>query len=81
MNIYVGNLSYKMTEAELEAEFEKFGSVKSVKIIKDRDTNRSKGFAFVDMNDQSAGSEAIEALNGKEIGGRTLRINEAKPRQ
>lgn len=70
-----------MTEAELEAEFEKFGSVKSVKIIKDRDTNRSKGFAFVDMNDQSAGSEAIEALNGKEIGGRTLRINEAKPRQ
>lgn len=81
MNIYVGNLSYRMTEEELEAEFGKFGTVKSVKIIKDRDTNRSKGFAFVDMDDQSAGNEAIEALNGKEIGGRTLRINEAKPRQ
>lgn len=81
MNIYVGNLSYRMTEAELEAEFGKFGSVKSVKIIKDRDTNRSKGFAFVDMDDQSAGNEAIEALNGKELGGRTLRINEAKPKQ
>ncbi|WP_198304331.1 RNA recognition motif domain-containing protein [Arcobacter vandammei] len=81
MNIYVGNLSYKMNDKDLEAVFAKFGAVKSAKIIMDKETNRSKGFAFVEMEDAAAGNEAIEALNGKENEGRTLRVNEAKPRE
>ncbi|MFV0481683.1 MAG: RNA recognition motif domain-containing protein [Campylobacteraceae bacterium] len=81
MNIYVGNLSYKMTEGELEAVFAKFGKVISAKIVIDRDTNRSKGFAFVEMEDAAAAQEAIEQLNNKDVGGRSLRVNEAKPRE
>jgi len=81
MNIYVGNLSYKMDDNDVEAIFAKFGAVKSAKVIMDRETGRSKGFAFVEMNEQSAGQEAIEALNGKESDGRTLRVNEAQPRE
>jgi len=81
MNIYVGNLSYRMDDNDVEAIFAKFGAVKSAKVIMDRETGRSKGFAFVEMNEQSAGQEAIEALNGKENEGRTLRVNEAQPRE
>ncbi|MGA1931735.1 RNA recognition motif domain-containing protein [Arcobacter sp. YIC-464] len=81
MNIYVGNLSYRMADKDLEEVFAKFGEVKSAKVIMDRETGRSKGFGFVEMNSSEAGSEAIEALNGNECEGRTLRVNEAKPRE
>lgn len=81
VNIYVGNLSYQMTEGELEEIFSAYGAVKSVKIIFDRETNRSKGFGFVEMEGQDEGTKAIEELNNKEVGGRNLRVNEARPRE
>ena len=81
MNIYVGNLSYRMGDSDLEALFAKFGEVKSAKIIMDRETGRSKGFGFVEMTTEIAGNEAIEALNGSDSEGRSLRVNEAKPRE
>ena len=81
MNIYVGNLSYRMGDAELEAVFAKFGEVKSAKVIMDRDTGRSKGFGFVEMVTEIAGKEAIESLDGSDVEGRTLKVNEAKPRE
>ncbi|RXK12726.1 RNA-binding protein [Halarcobacter mediterraneus] len=81
MNIYVGNLSYKMIDSDLEKLFAEFGEVKSAKVIVDRDTGRSKGFGFVEMQTSESGSEAIEALNGKDCEGRALRVNEAKPRE
>jgi RNA recognition motif-containing protein len=81
MNIYVGNLSYKMDDKELEAIFLKFGAVKSAKVIMDRETGKSKGFGFIEMEDSAAGAKAIEALNGNESEGRTLRVNEAQPRE
>ena len=81
MNIYVGNLSYRMSDSELEALFAKFGEVKSAKIIMDRETGRSKGFGFVEMETSIAGNQAIEELNGSESEGRSLRVNEAKPRE
>lgn len=81
MNIYVGNLSYRMNDKELETVFAKFGEVKSAKVIMDKETGRSKGFAFVEMADPKAGKDAIEALNGNDCEGRTLRVNEAKPRE
>lgn len=80
MNIYVGNLSYRMNNEDLEEVFAKFGAVKSCKIINDRETGRSKGFAFVEMDVDSEGQSAIDELNGKEIEGRTLKVNEARPR-
>ncbi|PLY07296.1 MAG: RNA-binding protein [Arcobacter sp.] len=81
MNIYVGNLSYRMSDSELEALFAKFGEVKSAKIIMDRETGRSKGFGFVEMETSIAGNQAIEELNGSDSEGRSLRVNEAKPRE
>ncbi|NVJ53043.1 MAG: RNA-binding protein [Campylobacteraceae bacterium] len=81
MNIYVGNLSFRMSDSELEKVFAEFGEVKSAKVITDRETGRSKGFGFVEMADASAGNEAIEKLNGNEVEGRTLRVNEARPRE
>ena len=81
MNIYVGNLSFDATEADIEREFSQFGDVKTVNIIKDRDTGRSRGFGFVEMSDDRAGREAIEALNLKEIAGRSVTVNEARPRE
>ncbi len=81
MNIYVGNLSYQMSDKDLEEVFAKFGEVTSAKIIMDRDTGRSKGFAFVEMSSSEAGSQAIEALNGSDCEGRSLRVNEARPRE
>ena len=79
MNIYVGNLSYNTDEGNLESIFSEYGTVESVRIVKDRDTGRSKGFGFVDMPDDQEAAAAIEALNGQEIDGRTLRVNEARP--
>jgi RNA recognition motif-containing protein len=81
MNIYVGNLSYTMTEGELRDAFAPFGTVTSAKILMDRETGRSRGFGFVEMPNQSEGEAAISNLNGKELGGRALRINEARPRE
>ena len=81
MNIYVGNLSYGMSEDELREAFSAYGDVSSVKILSDRETGRSRGFGFVEMPNQSEGEAAIAQLNGKELGGRTLRVNEARPRE
>lgn len=81
MNIYVGNLSYNMQETELKETFEEYGTVESAKIIIDRMTNRSKGFGFVEMPDDEEAKTAISELDGKEIGGRPLKVNEARPRE
>lgn len=80
MNIYVGNLSYQASEEELRSAFEQFGEVSSASIINDRDTGQSKGFGFVEMPTQSEGEEAIKQLNGAELGGRNIKVNEARPR-
>jgi len=81
MNIYVGNLSYQMTNEELQELFEQFGEVTRVNVIKDRETGRSKGFGFVEMVEEAAGDKAIEALDGEETNGRNLRVNKARPRE
>jgi RNA recognition motif-containing protein len=81
MNIYVGNLSYGMSEDELREAFSAYGDVSSVKILTDRETGRSRGFGFVEMPNQSEGEAAVTQLNGKELSGRTLRVNEARPRE
>ena len=81
MNIYVGNLSYGMSEQELRDAFAAYGDVASVKILSDRETGRSRGFGFVEMPNQSEGETAISQLNGKDVGGRALRVNEARPRE
>jgi RNA recognition motif-containing protein len=81
MNIYVGNLSYTMSEDELRNAFGEFGDVSSVKILMDRDTGRSRGFGFVEMPNPVEAEAAIAKLNGKDVGGRALRINEARPRE
>ena len=80
MNIYVGSLSYDVTEEELKQTFEAFGEVESVKIIKDKYTNRSKGFGFVEMSGKSKALSAIDGLNGTELKGRSIKVNKAKPR-
>jgi RNA recognition motif-containing protein len=81
MNIYVGNLSYGMSEDELRNAFGAFGDVSSVKILMDRETGRSRGFGFVEMPNPAEAEKAIAQLNGKDVGGRALRINEARPRE
>lgn len=81
INIYVGNLSYQASEQELRELFAAYGDIVRVSIVKDRDSGRSKGFGFVEMEDNSAGLRAIDALNGKDLGGRPLKINEARPRE
>ena len=81
MNIYVGNLSYGMSEDELRQAFSAHGEVSSAKILMDRETGRSRGFGFVEMPNQSEAEAAIAQLNGKDVGGRALRINEARPRE
>ena len=80
MNIYVGNLSYEVTVEDLHKAFEAFGQVESVNIIKDKFSGRSKGFGFVEMPDKANAQSAINELNGKELKGRTLNVNEARPR-
>ena len=80
MNIYVGNMSYNVTDTLLRETFEEFGSVDTVNIVTDRDTGRPKGFAFVEMKDDSEARAAIDKLNGMDLAGRNLSVNEAKPR-
>ena len=80
MNIYVGNLSYEVTEEDLKEAFEVFGEVDTVKVIKDNYTGRSKGFGFVEMPNNAEAQSAINDLNDKELKGRTLKVNKAKPR-
>ena len=80
MNIYVGNLSYEITEEDLKMAFEPFGKVESVSIIKDKYSGQSKGFGFVDIPSKAEAQAAIDGLNGKELKGRTLNVNEARPR-
>ena len=80
MNLYVGNLSYDMSEENLRTEFAEYGEVQSAKIITDRDTGRSRGFGFVEMNSDDEGKKAMEALAGKDCEGRQLVVNEARPR-
>ncbi len=80
MKIYVGNLSYEVTEEDLRQEFRAFGEVTSVSVITDRDSGRSKGFAFVEMATKSEAEAAITGLNGKTLKDRTIVVNEARPR-
>jgi RNA recognition motif-containing protein len=80
MNIYVGNLSYEITEEDLKQAFEGFGQVVSVNIIKDRYSGESRGFGFVEMSDKTEAQSAINDLNDKELKGRTLSVSEARPR-
>lgn len=80
MEIYVGNLSYKISDQELKEVFEKFGEVTSAKVIIDRKTGRSKGFGFVEMNNEDQAQAAIDELDGSEIKGRTAKVNKARPK-
>lgn len=80
-NIFVGNLSFSSTEDSIRAYFEPYGTVDRVSIITDRDTGRSRGFAFVEMPNDEEADRAIQALNGQDFGGRRLNINEARPRE
>lgn len=81
MKIYVGNLSYGVTEEELQEQFSEFGAVVNVNIIKDRETGNSKGFGFVEMENQADGEKAIKELDGSSIKGRDVKVNEARPRE
>ncbi len=81
MNIYVGNLSYDVGENELRQAFEEFGAVETVKVIMDKYTGRSKGFGFVEMPSDDEAKAAIDALDGKELLGRPLKVNVARPRE
>jgi RNA recognition motif-containing protein len=81
MRIYVGNISFETTEQNLSETFEAHGQVDEVSVVRDRDTGRSRGFAFVEMPTSDEAQAAIAALNGQEIGGRTVTVNEARPRQ
>jgi cold-inducible RNA-binding protein len=79
--LYVGNLAYGIRDSDLEEMFAAYGSVQSAQVIMDRDTGRSKGFGFVEMESDQEAKAAIAALNGKEVEGRTLTVNEARPRE
>jgi RNA recognition motif-containing protein len=79
--IYIGNLPFSSTEDELRTVFERHGDVASVNVITDRETGRPRGFAFVEMDDASAADDAIRALDGSELGGRSIRVNEAQDRR
>ena len=79
-NLYVGNLPHTTTEAELRTIFQAHGNVEKVSIVTDRETGRARGFAFVEMTDAGEADKAVAALNGTELGGRALKINEAKPK-
>ena len=79
MNIYAGNLNYNLSEEDLEKVFGEYGEVTSVKIIRDKYTDLSKGFGFIEMADDAAAQKAIDELNGTEVKGRELRVNQARP--
>ena len=80
MNIYVGGLSYEVTDEELKAAFEAFGKVDTASVITDKQSGRSKGFGFVEMSSEDEAKAAIEGLNGKDLKGKTINVNEARPR-
>ena len=80
MNMYIGNLAYDVTENDLRDAFSEFGEVSSVKIITDKFSGRPKGFGFVEMPDNSEADQAIKALNGKVLNGRSIKVNQAEPR-
>jgi RNA recognition motif-containing protein len=80
-NIFVGNLSYQTTESELEALFGAYGAVERVTVVRDRDTGQPRGFAFVEMTNANEAANAMQAMNGREMNGRTLNVNEARPRE
>ncbi len=80
MKLFVGNFAFSTTEDDLRALFEPYGNIDSVAVVTDRNTGRSRGFGFVEMPDRAQAEKAIEALNGKQVGGRTLNINEARPK-
>ncbi|HWP55898.1 MAG TPA: RNA-binding protein [Pyrinomonadaceae bacterium] len=79
--LYVGNLAFQTTSQELQELFAQAGTVESASVVEDRDTGRSRGFAFVEMSTKEEAASAIEQFNGKEVGGRALKVNEAKPRE
>ncbi len=79
-NIYVGNLSFDVSDAQLQEAFAAFGTVSKANVVTDRETGRSRGFGFVEMDNDDEGKAAIEGLNGSELGGRTLTVNVAKPK-
>ena len=81
MNIYVGNLPYNLNDAELEAAFAAYGTVERAKVITDRETGRSRGFCFVEMPNDVEARAAIKALDGQDLDGRTIKVNEARPRE
>jgi cold-inducible RNA-binding protein len=81
MKLYVGNLSFETSRNELQTLFAQTGTVTSVNLIEDRETGRSRGFGFIEMSSDEEGTAAIQTLNGQELGGRTLKVNEAKPRE
>jgi cold-inducible RNA-binding protein len=81
VKLYVGNLTFNTTEQDLQEQFSRYGQVSSASIITDRDTGRSRGFAFVELDSKESARAAIDALNGKELDGRTLTVNEARPRE
>ena len=81
MKIYVGNLAYSVTDEQLQSAFEAFGEVSSASVISDKFSGQSKGFGFVEMPDSGAAQKAIQSLNGTPIGGRNVKVNEAKPRE
>ena len=81
VNIFVGNLSYQTTQSELQAAFAFYGNVERVSIVTDRDSGQPRGFAFVEMTDRAAAEAAISKLNGTELNGRALNVNEARPRE
>jgi RNA recognition motif-containing protein len=81
MSIYVGNLSYEVTQADLEQAFAEYGTVKNVQLPSDRETGRPRGFGFVEMNTEAEETAAIEALDGAEWMGRSLKVNKARPRE
>ena len=80
-NIFVGNLSFRATEDSVRSMFEAYGGVERVNIVTDRDTGQARGFGFVEMNDNAEGDRAIAELNGRELDGRALNINEARPKE
>jgi cold-inducible RNA-binding protein len=80
MKLFVGNFPFSTTEADLQAMFAPYGNIESVTVVTDRQTGRSRGFGFVEMSDRSEAEKAIEALNGKELGGRAINVNEARPK-
>ena len=81
MKLYVGNLSFETSSDDLQQLFSQAGTVQSATVIEDRETGRSRGFAFVEMSSKEEGNAAIQQLNGREVGGRALNVNEAKPRE